>query len=131
MSKKLKEEIENPDFEFIKQHLGVEVPLILQDLYKSGKVFELEEIIVDEDELYFCVTSFAPLNKSRYSPAWPGTENYLNFANDGAGNLLIAKPEENFKKVYFFDHETGELEDLGIDIPTVIRKLEEWKGRDD
>lgn len=132
LSKDLDEKIKNYDFDFIESYLGKTVPSCLKTLYSSGEVFELENIIVDEEDdegndlLYICIANWEPLNEERYQRPWPGTEKYLNFAQDGAGNLFVAKPEESFGIVYFFDHETGELESLNIDIPTFIAKVREW-----
>ncbi|MBB1355795.1 SMI1/KNR4 family protein [Pseudoalteromonas sp. SR45-5] len=134
LSKNLDEKIKNFDFDYIESYLGKPVPSCLKELYESGEVFELENIIVDEEEdddegndlLYICIANWEPLNEERYQRPWPGTEKYLNFAQDGSGNLFIAKPEENFEVVHFFDHETGELESLNINIPTFIDKVREW-----
>ena len=125
LSKELDKQIENYDFEYIESYLGAAVPSVLKELYFSGEVFELENIIVEE-EVYICIANWEPLNKKRYEKPWPGTENFLNFAQDGSGNLFIAKPEENFEVVYFFDHETGEIKSLKIDIPTFISKVRDW-----
>lgn len=135
LSKELDEKIKNFDFGFIEAHLGAVVPSALKDLYVSGDVFALENIIVDEEDregnelLYICLSNWEPLNQERYESPWPGTEHYLNFAQDGAGNLFVAKPDENFNVVYFFDHETGELESLNVDIPTFISKVRAWQHK--
>jgi len=132
LSKDLDEKIKNFDFDFVETHLGATVPDELKDLYVSGEVFELENIIVDEEDddgndlLYICIANWEPLNEECYEKPWPGTENYLNFGQDGAGNMFVAKPREGFKVVYFFDHETSDLESLNIDIPTFIKKVREW-----
>lgn len=128
LSKELDDKIRNPDFAFVDAHLGPPVPDALKELYTSGRVFELEEIIVDEEELYIAVAYFLPLIGEYYRRSWPGVEKTLNFAQDGMGNMYVASPEEDYSVVYFYDHETGEFESLNINIPEFIQKLEEWKG---
>ena len=127
LSETLDTEIRNHDFPWVEKHLGAPLPNELKELYRTGRVFDLEEIIVDEAELYFCVSEWAPQNSERYGNAWPGTEGRLLMANDGSGNEFHALPEEKFGVVYFFNHETGETESLGLDIPSFIAKLEEWQ----
>ena len=121
------------DFEFIESLLRASIPVELKNLYVSGEIKGLRDIIVDEvddetqETLYICLDNWEPLNPESYEHPWPGTERTLNFGSDSSGNMYIAKPEEGFKLVYFYDHETEEIESLGIDIPTFISKLKKWK----
>ena len=125
LSRDLNREIADFDFEWVETHLKRPLPPVFKHLFITGKVFALENIIVNEGDLYYCVANWEPQNKSRYSEVWPGTQNRLILAQDGAGNKYHAFPGEDFRQVYFFDHETGETKRLGIDIPQFIRKLEQ------
>jgi hypothetical protein len=125
LSKDLNRRICDYDFEWVEAHLKRKLPAVFKGLFISGKVLALENVIVDEDDLYFCVANWEPQNAARYAQVWPGAENRLILAQDGAGNEYHALPEEDFRAVYFFDHETGETEPVGIDIPQFIKKLEQ------
>ena len=114
------------DFEWVEQYLGTPIPSALKDIYLKSEVLDLENIIVDEhDDLYLCVAHWQPQNAGGYELLWPGTEGRLILASDGSGNQYHALPNEGLKQVYFFDHETGEMDPLGIDIPTFIKKIKE------
>ena len=80
LSKELDKQIENYDFEYIESYLGAAVPSVLKELYFSGEVFELENIIVEE-EVYICIANWEPLNKKRYEKPWPGTENFFELCS--------------------------------------------------
>lgn len=112
--------------EWVEKHLGAKLPKALVEAYENGDADELEDIIVDEGDLYISVTEFNSLSANGYRSVWPGTEGRLILARDGAGNEYQALPKEKFKKVYFFDHETGEIEPLGLDIPGFLDKLREY-----
>jgi hypothetical protein len=115
------------DFDWLEQYLGTSIPSALKDIYVNSEVLDLENIIVDEDDdLYFSVAHWQPQNAVGYELLWPGTEGRLILASDGSGNQYHALPNEGFKQVYFFNHETGEMEPFGIDIPTFINKAKEW-----
>jgi hypothetical protein len=119
------------DFDWVEQYLHTTIPSALKDLYLNGEVLELENIIVDEDDdLYISIAHWRPQNAGGYELLWPGTEGRLILADDGSGNQYHALPNEGLKQVYFFDHETGEMEPLGVDIPTFIKKIKEWKDVD-
>lgn len=125
LSKDLNRQICDFDFEWVESHLKRPLPPAFKLLFITGKVFALENIIVDEGDLYFCVAHWEPQNRSYYSEVWPGTQDRLILAQDNAGNEYHAFPAEDFREVHFFDHETGETTRVGIDLPQFIRKLEQ------
>lgn len=130
LSKDLNRQICDYDFEWVEGYLKRRLPPVFKLLYITGKVFTLENIIVDEDSLYMSVAYWQPQNEASYRHAWPGTENRLIIAQTGAGDQFHAFPSEEFREVYFFDHETGECKDLGIDIPNFVSKVEQEYVRD-
>lgn len=113
--------------EWVEKHLGAKLPKTLKQVYENREQDELEDIIVDEDDLYISVTEFNSLSANGYRSVWPGTEGMLILAYDGAGNSYVAKPQEKFKHVYFYDHETTELWRVGVSVPGFIKKLREYK----
>jgi hypothetical protein len=126
------DEMENVDDgltgpEWVEQHLGAKLPETLKKAYRDGETDELEDTIVDEGDLYICVTEFNSLSAEGYRSVWPGTEGMLILAFDGSGNVYFAKPKEKFKHVYFFDHETAERWRVGLSVPGFIKKLREYK----
>ena len=129
LSDRLTEDIRRADFDWLERYLGTPVPDGFKEIYRSGEVFELLNVIVDEEdpELYICINYFMPQNEVSYRSVWPGTEGRLRIACDHAGNEYHAIPGENLQNVHFFDHETGEMESLDVDIPTFIRKVRAWK----
>src|SRR5262245_37203474 len=128
---KLHAKIRAYDFDWVEQYLGVTLPGALKDIYLNNEALELENIIVDEEDgVYICIAHWQPQNAEGYQLLWPGTEGRLILGDDGTGNQYQAFPNEGFKHVYFFDHETGEFKSLDIDIPTFIKKIKEWKDVD-
>ena len=57
LSDRLKEDIRRPDFDWLERHLGTPVPDEFKEIYRGGEVFELANVIVDEEdpELYICI----------------------------------------------------------------------------
>jgi hypothetical protein len=126
----LQKKVRAYDFAWVERHLGAKLPQQLKQFYVSGDALELEDIIVDEDELYICVAHWHPQNAAGYENLWPGTEGRLILADDGSGNKYLSYPEEEFNRIYFFDHETGEIEMIRADIPTFLEKVRTWKDAD-
>jgi hypothetical protein len=117
------------DFDWLETHLGTAVPKTLKDAYLSGEVRELEDIIVDESdpELYLCITEFQRQDEQGYQSTLTGTEGTLLLGYDGSGSVYFARPQEKFKHVYFYDHETEEPWRVGLSVPGFIKKLREYK----
>jgi len=128
LSRDLDDRIRDYDFEWVESYLGRPIPSVFKEPYVKGRVFDLENIVVHEADLFISVANWAPQNKLGYSELWPGTENRLILADDWFGNQYHAFPNEAFQLVYFFDHETGETTSMGIDIPFFIAKLEQHKN---
>jgi hypothetical protein len=125
LSKDLNRQIADFDFAWVESHLNHPLPPEFKGLYITGRVFALENLIVDEDDLYICLGTWASQNSSRYAKTWPGTQGRLILASDGAGNEYHAFPDEDFRDVFFFDHETGETSRVGVTIPQFILKLKQ------
>lgn len=121
------EQAERSGPDWVEKHLGAKLPKTLKQVYENREQDELEDIIVDEGDLYICVTEFNSLSANGYRSVWPSTEGMLVLAYDGAGNSYVAKPQEKFKHVYFYDHEEDRMWRVGLSVPGFIKKLREYK----
>jgi hypothetical protein len=50
-----------------------------------------------------------PADLNSVKDAWPGTERFFSFANDGCGNGYFIDPTLDDPEVLLHDHESGEL----------------------
>lgn len=72
LSKDLNRQICDFDFEWVESHLKRPLPPAFKLLFITGKVFALENIIVDEGDLDFCGAHWEPQNRSYYSVGLAG-----------------------------------------------------------
>ena len=119
------------NFDWVSEYLGVPTPAELQDLHGSGMAASLEDIIYDEDDLYFCIAHWTIQNSHHYESEQLQGHRRLLLTQDYSGNICYALPEEDFKTVYASNHDSGEIEDLGIDIPTFINLAKFAKDNED
>jgi hypothetical protein len=94
----------------------------LLSLHESGLADTLEDVIVDENdgELYFCIAHWIRQNARAYELDQHHGRPRLLLTRDDSGNICFALPEETFRTVYALDHEAGEAENLGVDLPQFI-----------
>jgi hypothetical protein len=101
----------HPDFAAFATRYGCEPPPSLLRLYEDRATVldENFEVVAPSGDPYF-VAWFEPMNE----PEWPDREGLYSFANDGCGNQFLVNPKESDPEVYFYDHEMGQSEDLGM-----------------
>lgn len=104
----------NPDITAFEQHYGHALPTALVALYQDDREVSRGDFYVaqsadapKEDRWY--VAFYLPADLSSVKDAWPGTEGYFTFANDGCGNGYLIDPRLDDPAVFCHYHETGEF----------------------
>ncbi len=113
-SNRLDQRLLNPDFAALEQHYDHALPAALVAIYKDDQEVIRGDFYVapsadPSEEHRWYVAFYMPADLSSVKDAWPGTERFFAFADDGCGNGYLIDPTLDDPEVLFHDHETGEL----------------------
>ena len=67
------------------------------------------------------IAFYMPADLRSVKEAWPGTEKYFAFADDGCGNGYLVNPRLSDPPVLFNDHDTGELSQVADRLSDFMR----------
>lgn len=104
----------NPDIAALEQHYGHALPTALVALYQNdqevirGGFYVARSVDTSEENRWY-VAFYMPADLRSVKDAWPGTERYFAFADDGCGNGYLVDPRLDDPAVFLHDHETGEF----------------------
>ena len=106
----------NPDINGLK-HFAHPLPSDIKALYKNRQEILSQDFeVVGKDaggaERVWCVAYYQPADLDNVRDAWPDTKQVFEFANDGGGNGYTIDPRLETPPVMFYDHETGESEEV-------------------
>lgn len=109
------ERLRNPDLPAVEKHFGHPLPECLRSFYEDRQEllrgdFETAAIPNPAADDRWYVSFYQPADAESVESAWPGTEKYFAFANDGGGNDYLIDPKEQDPAVLFHDHETGDIQ---------------------
>jgi len=113
-SRKFNQRLQAPDFPALERHFGCPLPQAVRALYENKPEVRRSDFQVSADaqpaadECWY-LAFYQPADEENVRDAWPGTEQYFAFADDGCGNGYLINPREADPPVLFHDHETGEL----------------------
>jgi hypothetical protein len=119
--KKFNRRLLNPDFACFERRYGVQPPISLQSIFfdKSRNLCDQESFTVQitpgvQSENTWYVSCIYPIDEEQLSRRpWPGTESFYAFAGDGSGDQYLIKPSESDPDVFYYEHETGRLINIG------------------
>ena len=113
-SKRFEVRLVNPDFTAVERHFGRPLPDSVRTLYANRNElamgdFEVAATVEAPEDARWYIAFYEPADFETVANAWPGTEQYFAFANDGSGNGYLVDPGEEDPPVLYHDHETGEM----------------------
>ena len=124
-SKRYAERLLNPDFAALEAHFGCPMPVELKELYANKEEIQRGDFEVvtkgqDGSEDTWTVAFYEPADMESLRDAWPDCKELYSFANDGCGNDYLIDPCKPGSKVLFYDHETGEFSEVGLNLAGFI-----------
>jgi len=116
-SRPFADRLSNPDFDGLEKHFGHPLPPGLRALYANRQEISSEEIEISGmdaagKEMAWHIAFYQPADLENVQEAWPDTKDVFEFANDGCGNGYTIDPRLDDPPVMFYDHETGEWEQV-------------------
>jgi hypothetical protein len=131
MSRRRRERLLHPDWAAFAKHYGRPPPPLLKALYETPEDilrggFEVQSPRGDE----YYIAWYEPADAENWNGPGdlPGQEKYFVFANDGFGNHYTVDPAQDDPPVVFFDHDTGEINEVCGALSEFLRWLREPAG---
>lgn len=124
---RFRERLRAPNFDLFRRRFGCEPPQALRALLAdpslltdTGDSFEVVLPGPEGDTRWF-VAWIEPIDAEHLSGvAWPGTEGYYAFANDGSGDEYLIDPRESDPDVFYYEHETGKTRPVGATLSRFV-----------
>ena len=100
------QELINPDWGFVEDHFGVEMPEALKQFYSAQESvlladFDIETPIDVDSSPRIHIEAFSVIGDSPYFTV-PGNERFLSIASDGGGGTYQFDPKEQDPEVYLY-----------------------------
>jgi|GEM_PF-1712921 hypothetical protein len=114
LHQKFLERLSSPDFAAVEEHFGHALPQVIRSLYENTAELTRSdfEVVPPDGSTSWSIINYCPVDSEYLLNRWPGTEEHFAFAGDGFGNEYLVDLREDDPPVLFFDHETGEFEEV-------------------